>query len=263
VFGLRFRKRVLPLVSSEGFIGFPHLKFVLSLRSADQLAVFEALNTNDLVILCPNSRAEHSFICTLCRIEDKVGSEGTVQVLLRGLARVRIKKIAAKEPFLKAEYVVVHESDVEPDFARMRDVIELLKEIGEFEGGLPKGLLDDLLMVSSPGKLADLCMYNPDFSFEQRKEILNTVDPAERLEKVRVFLKEQSESLKVWSGYKPIPECEECDDFAEKAFDLPPYRRAGLGRQYLEHLMDKHQAEVMALILEKYGSYFTKKRALR
>lgn len=263
MFGLRFRKRVLPAVSTEDFIGFPHLKFVLTLRSSEQLAIFGTLRKNDLVILSPAIEVGHSFIGTLCRVEDKVESEKAVQALLHGLYRVKIKEVMSKAPFTRVKFAVVRELNVEPDFAHMRDVIELLKEIGDFEGGLPKGLLDELLMVSSPGKLADLCMYSPDFSFEQRREILNTINPVERLEKVRVFLKEQAESLKIWSGYKPIPECEECDDFAERAFELPSYKRAELGRQYLEHLMAKHQAEVMALILEKYGPYFTKKRALR
>jgi ATP-dependent Lon protease len=51
--------------------------------------------------------------------------------------------------------------------------------------------------IDQPGQLADVVAYGPAFEFEDRLDLLNTLDPMERLHKVQVELSHQLELLRL------------------------------------------------------------------
>ncbi|MGH8998286.1 MAG: endopeptidase La, partial [Acidimicrobiia bacterium] len=65
-----------------------------------------------------------------------------------------------------------------------RAVVETIIEHRAGTPGLAAGLADSLRGITDPGTMADTAGYSPDLSFEQKVELLETVDVTARLEKV-------------------------------------------------------------------------------
>ncbi len=61
-----------------------------------------------------------------------------------------------------------------------------------------------------------------------------------------------------------IPDCDICNDLADKAFEAQDQNRLGeIATAFLNHVISHHTAELMAVLAEKYGPIFMSKRALR
>lgn len=62
----------------------------------------------------------------------------------------------------------------------------------------------------------------------------------------------------------PIARCDVCVEIADKAFDGggPEAFQEAAGT-FLKHVLEKHTAELMGLLAERYGPIFLAKRELR
>ena len=72
----------------------------------------------------------------------------------------------------------------------------VVEEILELRDADPR-IGEFLRSVTEPGALADTCAYSPDLSFEQRVELLETVDVVERLELALPLQRERLAELQV------------------------------------------------------------------
>ncbi len=264
---MRFRFGLLqkypPILFLEDFVGFPYLKFVLLLRKAEQVEALRSVRKGGKIIICPSAKLEKQNVSTLCVLEHKASGVDGTRAILRGLARVSVISLHSRFPVVRAGYRELEERDNFGGREQSTDIIELMKNLRSSTKAIPEGLVMQLEKEVSPGRLADLCMYDPYFSLEQRREILSTVDSLERIRKVRAYLKEQVNSLKSGWGGSQISECEVCDDFAERAYEAPPLQRFEIGRKFLEHAVERHPDEVLGVVLQRYGPYFAERRALR
>ena len=61
----------------------------------------------------------------------------------------------------------------------------------------------------------------------------------------------------------PIPLCEACADIADRAFESHPGEVEKVVLEFLNHVMQNHTEEVLALLAERYAPIFMAKRSMR
>jgi ATP-dependent Lon protease len=154
----------------------------------------------DRVLLVPRHEGEYAKVGTIARVTQRVRLPGGARgAVLEGVARgVAGAAHNDQSGNLRVE-VAEHPDDVPVD-GRTRDLEReyraTVEEILELRG-------DDgrvaawVRAISEPGTLADTSGYAPDLTFEQKVELLETLDVTERLEKALSMQKERLAELQV------------------------------------------------------------------
>ncbi len=224
---------------------------------------------------------EHSLVVVIpARAEEEVaGSVGTLvllrsvqpsdgggrQALSKGLWRVRVQKLLEGDGYLRVSFVRAAEPDdaSEGDSRMMSGVFDQIDEFAKLMPGIPKEILAYVKGADSPGKLADICAQSPLLTYEERLDLLRTLDPHERLAKVSRFFNRQLEDLKKLSTRKTILECSTCMDFADRAFEQGLGGGGDIAREFLDHVVRDHPEELLTLLAERYGPAFLRRRELK
>ncbi|MDD5447925.1 MAG: LON peptidase substrate-binding domain-containing protein, partial [Actinomycetota bacterium] len=127
--------------------------------------------------------------------------DGKVQLLVQGIARIRIKEYVQTEPYLKAKVerlqdVVENTLEVE---GLARNALSLFQKIVKLAPYLPEEMYIAAMNVDSPNELADFLAANTNLETKQRQEILEELSTKERLKKITLFLNREIEVLEVGS----------------------------------------------------------------
>ena len=128
---------------------------------------------------------------------------------------------------------------------------------------IPKEIVSRLRQAETPGVLADLCSNSPNFTYDEKVELLGTLDPVERLRRVSELFEKQLASIKKMARVDPISRCETCNELADRVFESDPSKALEIEASFLDHVVRHHPDELLALLIEKYGPVFMNKRALR
>ncbi|HSL16219.1 MAG TPA: endopeptidase La, partial [Actinomycetota bacterium] len=150
------------------------------------------------LLLVPKVGARYARVGTVAKVED-VGKlqNGLEALVIRGLRRA---VVGIGVPGT-GEAIWVQVEDVE-EGAPSPGAIELAREYrATLENivdarGVPQ-VMDFFRGLTDPGQIADTAGYSPDLSFEQKVEVLETIDVEERLEKVLVWSKEALAELEL------------------------------------------------------------------
>ncbi|HXX33205.1 MAG TPA: endopeptidase La, partial [Thermodesulfobacteriota bacterium] len=111
--------------------------------------------------------------------------DGKVKILVQGLSKASIKETlqTAPYPLVKVENIkdpFITQITLETE-ALMRNVREQLERIVSYGKFLSPDMMFVLESVDDPGRLADLVASNLDLTVEKAQEILEILDPVERL----------------------------------------------------------------------------------
>jgi len=125
--------------------------------------------------------------------------DGHTSVLVQGLRRVRILGYEQQEPYLLArvEPVVEEVEKTTAIEALMRAVLALFEKIVKGSKTLPEETYIAAMNVDEPGWLADLVITALDITVAQRQDILRTLEPEERLQKVSILLSKELDILEL------------------------------------------------------------------
>ena len=110
--------------------------------------------------------------------------------------------------------------------------------------GIPNEIINLLRHTDAPGNLADLCANSPEFTHEERVDLLETLDQEERLGKVHKLFEKHLDALRKLVKIKPISECEKCLELADKALDSDPSLRAEIAVEFLNHIVRESHRRV-------------------
>lgn len=199
----------VPVLPVRDIVVFPYMILPLFVgREMSIKAIEHSLNTNRMVLLLTqkdmnieNPKPEDLYsvgavgiIMRMLKLPD-----GRVKILVQGLSKARTKKYSQTEPFFQAniEKIIEKKPDVLSieDEAQMRTVKEQLDK----SVSLGKTILPDIMGVmeniEDPGRLADLVASNLGLKSENAQEILETIDPLQRLKRVSDILGREIELL--------------------------------------------------------------------
>lgn len=127
--------------------------------------------------------------------------DDTHSALAQGRRRVKIIEFIQTEPYLIARAQPFEpEEEAEPtaeDKDLMQAVINIFRHMVELNENIPEDLLFYALNAETPGWLADLIASTLTLPLEERQQVLELLDPRERLRKVATLLSQEMNMLEL------------------------------------------------------------------
>jgi len=118
---------------------------------------------------------------------------GQAHVILQGIARGVVEEIVQQDPYVVAR--VTRRDDVIDGTAEaeaaMSAVLEQVESYISMLPNVPEEVLTMVRSVDEPGWLADLIAFSPEFTPEQRQELLEQLDPIKRLRHLSVVIQKR------------------------------------------------------------------------
>jgi ATP-dependent Lon protease len=225
----------LLLVPLDDAIVFPGMTVTLALDVGEE----------DRVLLVPRKDGEFASVGTIAQVVEQVPIPGGASaVVLQGLHR-GIPGAARTDAAGVLRVEVTPKIDAEPrdEHVRVlqREYRALIEEILELRGA-DERIAAFLRSISEPGALADTSGYSPDLSHEDKVELLETLDVAERLEKALKLQRERFAELQVRARIR--------DDV-----------QAGADKQQREYFLRKQMESIRKELGEDEGSVVDEYRA--
>ncbi len=180
----------LLLVPVDDSVVFPTMTVTLSVDVGDE----------ERVLLVPREDGEFAGVGTVAEVAEQVRLPGGGKaVALAGLHR-GIAGAAHTDPEGKLRVEVEPHPDDEPVDGKTRDLEReyraVVEEILELRGDDGR-IAAFLRSITEPGALADTAGYSPDLNYEQKVELLSTLDVTERLEKSLAMQRERLAEMQV------------------------------------------------------------------
>jgi ATP-dependent Lon protease len=178
----------LPVLPLRNGVVFPHMVVTVGIESDEaRRAIAAAESAGGRLLLVPQLDDTFASVGTIASIQ-RVTRDNGVSALIAGMTRARIGAGRAGSGdvlWVDAEPIAEEDPGLREEMAEYRAVVsEILQHRGV--GPIAERILD----VDDPGQLADLAVYSPDLSLEQKVEVLETIDVRERLAKVQRWMDE-------------------------------------------------------------------------
>jgi len=125
--------------------------------------------------------------------------DGTLSLLAQGRQRVQILEYVHLEPYIRVRALSIVEPTERTRLmeALVRAVLALFEKVVQLNRSLPEDLYVFALNIREPGWLADLIAQSLNLENAQRQEVLETLDPAARLQRVSVLLARELDVLEL------------------------------------------------------------------
>ena len=196
----------LPVLPIREFVVFPYMVLPLFLFREESIAAVEDALAGDRLILLAAQRDPEvespgpedlhrvgtvAMVMRILRLPD-----GRVKALVQGLSKAQIQDFVEGEGARWASVRALAEP-LDPEFtveteAMMRAVRVRVEELLPFKN-LPPEVMTITANVEDPGRLADLVASNLRLRLADAQEILETLDPIDRLAKVDELLRRELE----------------------------------------------------------------------
>jgi ATP-dependent Lon protease len=180
----------LLLIPLDDVVVFPGMSLTLAVDAGE----------DDRVLLVPHHESEYAGVGTVAEVADRVRLPGGGRaVALKGLHR-GIAGAAHTMPDGRLYVEVEERPDDVPVDGRTRNLEReyraVVEEILELRGD--DGRVSAFVRsISEPGALADTGGYSPDLTYDQKVELLQTIDVTDRLEVALRFQRERLAELQV------------------------------------------------------------------
>jgi ATP-dependent Lon protease len=204
------RLQVLPLVALRDTVIFPEMIVPLQVgRDRSVKALDRAVRTSQPVALVTQRSAEQEEVTqvdelysigTLAKIAQVIRlQDGTIRAIVQGQKRIRLLDLVQTDPHLEARVEVIDDShaktlEIEALMASIHAQIEQYVNSG---ASVPPEVAVAARNIVDGGLLADMTAYSPEMSTEQRQELLETINVADRLRLASSFLAKQIEVLEL------------------------------------------------------------------
>ncbi len=201
-------KRV-PMMPVRDMVIFPQVMtpFIVG-REASVRALEEALAGDKRIFLATQHDAsiddpkpnEIFQVGTLARIVQSVRlPDGNIRVLVEGTERAKILQLSSEEGFFRAALRVIQSRvEVTPQIEQTtRRVTTLFEQYVKLAQSLNYDSVVASVRTEDPDRLADSIAWNLQVSVEEKQELLEILDPGERLTRIAELLEIEIEKLNV------------------------------------------------------------------
>ena len=130
-----------------------------------------------------------------------VQPDGSANVILEGVARVRITEYTKLRPYRVARVETLASFVKTPVGERqplLKTVTELARARARMGTGLPKSVLSALRSVKNADYLSDLVSYTLLDDYYEKQSMLEILDTSERMEKLVALLHRKVEQFELW-----------------------------------------------------------------
>ncbi|MBU2546927.1 MAG: endopeptidase La, partial [Proteobacteria bacterium] len=192
----------LPLLVVRDIVIFSYMILPLFVGREQSLAAVEAaLASNRLLLVStqkdqtldeptPEDIYDVGTVAMLMRVVRL--PDGRLKVLIQGLSKAKIKDFSQRDPNYQVQIEVLPEYDnpeksLEVE-ALMRNVREQSQKILSVKGILSQDVVSILESIDDPGRLADLVASNLRLKIDEAQQVLEALEPLERLALVNDLL---------------------------------------------------------------------------
>jgi len=199
----------VPLLPLRDIIVFPHMVVPLFVgRQRSIKALEEATQKQSLIFLSSqkdaktNDPSEEDIykIGTLGSVVQMLKlPDGTVKVLIEGKKRAKVTRFLANPDFFLVDVEdapELIERNTEVD-ALVREVHTTFENYVKLKKKIPPEMVMSVSSIDDPGRLADTIVAHLGIKLEDRQNLLETFNAAERLEKVLGHMRAEIEILEV------------------------------------------------------------------
>ncbi len=202
--------RSYPLVPLKNTVVFPRTRVTLTIgREKSIRAVEEALTGDRQFIAATQTNAElddpqPDDIFSTATLVDIISyqrqtQENTIQLVVEGARRVKIVEYEESDPYLKA--AVTKPVELAPSGpqteALVRHAISLFEKFAQLNRRFSNEDISSVISLKSPARLADVLAAHVVNEHTTQMDLLETIDPMERLEKICVVLGNEIEVLEL------------------------------------------------------------------
>ena len=201
---------VLPVLPLKDTVIYPHIIVPLLVTREELVKMIDEALTSDRMVAAVAAREEvedpqpeqlyqvgtAAAIIRMLKLPD-----GSMQLFVQGVHRIRIVDYVQTHPFLKARVEKVKEKverTIEVE-GLARNILAQFKNIVQMAPYLPNEIFIAAMNISEPHNLADFIASNINLSLEEKQELLEALDVRERLEKLTVYLNRELEILEIGS----------------------------------------------------------------
>jgi len=189
-----------PLALLKGVVIFPGTSATLSIGREKTLEAVKAAYAADKLFVAvtqrddaveepgPDDAYEVGALVEIRQYEEQ--SDQTIQITVAGLRRVRLMSWEQREPFARVSVTTIEEPPFErvAGRARIRHANTLFEKLSLLDRRFNVEDVAEALKIGAPGRLADELAARLGGEAAQQQDVLETVDPLARLEKVSVSL---------------------------------------------------------------------------
>src|SRR5713226_8832669 len=193
---------VLPVLPLKDLVIFPFIIVPLSVSREKSInAVDQALAENRVIMLAAQKDFQNedpaeddlyrvgtvAIIMRMLKLPD-----GRIRILVQGLSRARVDYFIQTAPFFKAKITRIEEPAGKDRPLEVEALIRSVKQNLDRAVSLGKNISPEVMVIAAnlddPARLTDLAASNLDLKLEEAQQILETIDPVERLKKVNELL---------------------------------------------------------------------------
>jgi ATP-dependent Lon protease len=199
----------LPVLPLRDMVVFPFIIAPLSVaRDLSIQAVDRALSENRMIMLVAQRDKDEeepkgedlyeigtvAVIMRMLKLPDE-----RIRVLVQGVCRARVREISALRPHLTAKIERIADTNYDGASIEKEALVRSVKRALERASGLGKNIPSEVLVIAGnledPGRLADLVASNLELKVDEAQEILEIVDPVERLKRVHDLVQREMSLL--------------------------------------------------------------------
>ena len=201
-----------PLVALKNMVVFPRTRMTLAIaREKSVRAVEEAMIGPDHRLIAsaqhdpevddpqPKDIYPTGTLVEITTIHHQ--QDGSLQILLNGLRRVQIDEFLDLEPFIRVSVNTPQETQhrgPQAD-ALVRHAISLFERYAQLNRRFSVEDINSIVGIKTPARLSDMLAAHIVTDAHQQQDLLETLDPLERLEKICVIMGNEIEILELES----------------------------------------------------------------
>jgi ATP-dependent Lon protease len=204
----------IPLLPLRDIVVFPTMVVPLFIGREKSIAALEhAMGQEKFILLCTQKdprrdepkEGDIHRVGTLASILQMLRlPDGTVKVLVEGKARAKVRQHLANPYFFQVEVEELPESwDPTPEIeALRRSVTNAFETYAKLNKKVPQEASQTVAGIDDPSRLADTIAGHLAVKSDEKQQLLETLDPVKRLEKVLAIINQENEVLSIENRIK-------------------------------------------------------------